>query len=186
MADSALIRQTLAGQTECFAVLMERHLGVVRRRIGSLVRNTTDLDDVIQEVLVKVWRHLSQYRSEASFRTWMTSVAINETVQFYRTQQRRPVCQPYDLDTFASRSDSPHQALARLETDAAIRSAVAALPAKYRQVLTLRHLEQLSVRDTAQRTQSSIPAVKARLFRARLVLSATLQRSRIRGLASAA
>src|ERR1700693_5341540 len=76
--DSALIKLALAGQTECFMVLTNRHLPAVRRRIGSIVPNRADVDDLLQEVLLKVWRHLSTFRSQSSFRTWMTRVAINE------------------------------------------------------------------------------------------------------------
>ena len=184
--DSALIKLAQAGQTECFRVLIDRHLVAVKRRIGAMVRNTTDVDDLFQEVLFKVWRHLSTFRSESSFRTWMTRVAINEALQFYRRERCRPTCQPIGgLDAFVSQSESPHQSFARVQATQAVRNAVVILPDKYRQVLILRDLEQLSARETAQRLQSSIPAVKTRLFRARLMLLAAIERSRIRGLASA-
>ncbi len=79
--DSTLIKLALAGQAECFAVLMDRHLVAVRRRICSMVGNASDADDLLQEVLLKVWRRLSTFRSESSFRTRMTRVAINEALQ---------------------------------------------------------------------------------------------------------
>jgi RNA polymerase sigma factor (sigma-70 family) len=175
--DSALIKLALAGQTECFMVLTNRHLPAVRRCIGSIVPNTTDADDLLQEVLLKVWLHLSTVRSESTFRTWMTRVAVNEALQSYRRKQRRPICQALDdFDIFASPNESPLQSLTRAETTQIVRNAVVELPAKYRQVLILRHLEQLSLRETAQWLQSSVPAVKSRLFRARLMLLAALGR----------
>jgi len=187
LEDATLIRLTLAGQAECFAVLMDRHLGAVRKRIGAMVRNPADVDDLSQEVSLKVWRNLAQYRSEASFRTWMTRVAINETLQSHRREKRRPVCQSIsDLNGLAASGESPHQALARAEGIQVVRRAVAGLARKHRQVLILRDLEQLNARDTAQSIQSSIPAVKSRLFRARLKLSEALQRSRFPRLGRAA
>jgi RNA polymerase sigma-70 factor (ECF subfamily) len=174
--DSALIRLALAGQAECFTVLMNRHLPAVRRRIGSIVRNTADVEDLLQEVLLKVWRHLSTFRAQSSFRTWMTRVAINEALQSYRREQRRPICQPLgDFDSFASPDESALQCLTRAEAIRVVRKAVVELPSKYRQVLILREFEQLSVVEIAQSLRSSIPAVKTRLFRARVML----QRSRI-------
>src|SRR5258706_16143342 len=171
--DDALIKLTLAGQTECFTVLTNRHLPAVRRRIGSMVPNTTDVDDLLQEALLKVWRHLSTFRSESSFRTWMTRVAINEAMQYYRRKQRRPICQAVgDFDTFVSPNESPLQSLARAETLQVVRKAVVELPAKYRQVLILREFDQLSEREAAQSLHSSIPAVKKRLFRAPVMLQA--------------
>ncbi len=116
--DSTLIKLALAGQTECFTILTNRHLPAVRRRIGSIVPNTTDADDLLQDVLLKVWRHLSTFRSESTFRTWMTRVAINEALQSYRRGQSRPICQALgDFDTFASSTESPLQTLTRAEND---------------------------------------------------------------------
>jgi RNA polymerase sigma-70 factor (ECF subfamily) len=178
--DSALIKLALQGQTECFAVLMDRHLAAIKKCIGSMVRNATDADDLLQEVLLKVWRHLSTFRSESSFRTWMTRVAVNEALQSYRRQQRRPLCAAtWNLDVLASPSESPLQSLTRAETTRVVRKAVVELPAIYSRVLILRDLEQLSIRETAQRLQSSVPAVKTRLFRARLMLLAVLRGSKI-------
>jgi len=175
--DSVLIKLALAGQNECFMALANRYLPGVRRRIASMVRNTADVDDLLQEVLLKVWRHLSTFRSQSSFRTWMTRVAINEALQSYRREQRRPICQGVaDFDTFASPNESALQSLTRAEVTRVVRKAVVELPAKYRQVLILREFEQLSVQEIAQSLHSSIPAVKTRMFRARLML----QRSKIR------
>ena len=178
--DSTLIKLALAGQADCFTVLMDRHLVAVRRRIRSMVENASDADDLLQEVLLKVWRRLSTFRSESSFRTWMIRVAINEALQLYRREQHRRLCQPLrNFDVFPSHGESPHQRLARTEVTQAVRSAVARLPAKYSQVLILRDLEELSARETAQCLKSTIPAVKTRLFRGRLMLVEALQRSGI-------
>ncbi len=184
--DSALIKLALAGQAECFTALMDRHLFAIRRRISSMVQNPADAEDVLQEVSLKVWRRLSTFRSESSFRTWMTRVAINEALQLFRQEQRRPLCQALEnLESVASTDESPYQSFSRFETTRAVRRAVAELPAKHRDVLILRDLRELSARETAQSLESTVPAVKTRLFRARLMLLAAVQRSRLRGLVSA-
>jgi RNA polymerase sigma-70 factor (ECF subfamily) len=177
--DTMLIELALAGRPECFSALMDRHLSPVKRRIGTMVRNVTDLDDVLQEVMFKVWLHLSTFRSESSFRTWITRVAINEVLQTYRRERHRPTCQPLgDLNAFASSVESPFQSLARVENVEAVRRAVVGLPAKYRQVLILHDLEQRTARETARSLQVTIPAVKTRLHRGRLLLSSALQERR--------
>jgi RNA polymerase sigma-70 factor (ECF subfamily) len=175
--DSTLIELTLAGRSECFAVLMDRHLASVKRCIGAMVRNGSDVDDLVQEVLLKVWRHLGSFRSEASFRTWMTRVAVNEVLQSYRRQRQRPVCQPLEeFNVFVAPGDSPYQSLARAETTKKVRSVVEKLPEKYRSVVVLREFEQLTTREAARSLQSSVPAVKSRLVRARVLLTAALKR----------
>jgi len=136
--DGALIELALAGQTGSFDILMARHLGAVRKRIVSIVPNTTDADDLLQEVAFKVRRRLSTFRAESSFRTWMTRIAVNEALQFYRRGPLRRLCQPLeDFDNLVSGYESPHQSLARGEVVQAVRSEVGKLPEKYKQVVML-------------------------------------------------
>src|SRR5713101_5780639 len=114
--DSTLIKLALAGRVDCFAALMDRHVVAVRRRIWSMVRNTNDAEDLLQEVFLKVWCRLSTFRSESTFRTWIIRVATNEVLQSYRREQRRPLFQATsDLDFLPSPAESPHQSFARVE-----------------------------------------------------------------------
>jgi RNA polymerase sigma-70 factor, ECF subfamily len=177
LEDSALIELTLAGETACFNVLIDRHQASVRTRIRSMTRKTEDEDDLVQQVFFKAWRHLASFRSEAQFRTWITQIATNEVLQLYRRESHSPLCPALaNLDTFASKIESPQQSLERSEAVETVRRAIRHLPAIYRQILVLRDLKQLSEADTARLLQASIPMVKSRLFRARQMLSAELQR----------
>ena len=85
LADKLLIELTLAGRQECFGALMDGHMDCVRRRINGLIPNTSDAEDVAQEVQLKVWLNLSSFRSDSSFRTWMVRIAINESLQWHRS-----------------------------------------------------------------------------------------------------
>src|SRR6266446_4456902 len=130
LQDSTLIEKTLAGQSECFAVLMNRHMTAVRGRVKSMVRNKSDEDDLVQETFLKAWRHLSSFRSDASFRTWITRVATNEVLQLYRRNRRSaigPAAAGMDagMDACVSHDESPYQALARVEARRTIRTAIA-------------------------------------------------------------
>src|SRR6266404_6735048 len=111
LQDSALIEGTLAGRSECFTVLMNRHMVAVRGRVKSMVRNTSDEDDLVQETFLNAWRHLSSFRSDASFRTWITRVATNEVLQQYRRDRRTPIVPGAPLDACASKAESPHEVL---------------------------------------------------------------------------
>jgi RNA polymerase sigma-70 factor (ECF subfamily) len=168
--DSALIRRVLAGQTDCFEVSINRHLPTVRARVRLMAPNTADVDDILQEILLKVWGHLSSFQSQSSFRAWITRVAINEVLQSYRRKQSRSICQTFgDVDALDSPIESPLQALARAEMTRDVRNPIIELPAKYEEVLTLRSFEELSVLEIAQSVRLSVPAVKTRLFRARVI-----------------
>jgi RNA polymerase sigma-70 factor (ECF subfamily) len=181
-ADGVLIQMAIDGHNDCFSVLMDRHLVALKRRLRPMVSNEADLDDLVQEVLLKTWLHLATFRSESNLRTWMIRIGINQARQSYRMTQCRPVCQPLDeFAGIASPGESPHQRLLRDETTNAVRGAVARLPAKYREVLVLHDLTELCDKETAERLQTTIKAVKARLFRARGMLSTKLRRSGVPG-----
>jgi RNA polymerase sigma-70 factor, ECF subfamily len=175
--DSALINLLLGGHSECFAMLMDRHLAVVRRRIRGMTRSVSDADDIMQEVQLKIWRHLGSFRAESSFRTWMTSVAVNEARQFYRKEKRFPLVHDCsELPEPASPSESALHACVRGELTERLKAAVERLPAKDEQVVVLHSFQELSLQATAQELQTTIPAVKARVFRAKAALSKALLR----------
>jgi RNA polymerase sigma-70 factor (ECF subfamily) len=175
--DSVLINLVLTGNAAYFGVLMDRHLAVVRGRIRGMTRSVSDADDIMQEVQLRIWRRLGSYRSEASFRTWMTRVAINEALQFYRKANRfPPVHAGTELAELTSPSESPLQACVRAELTERLKAAVERLPAKHKQVVVLHNLQELSLQETAQELQATIPAVKTHLFRAKAALSEALLR----------
>jgi RNA polymerase sigma-70 factor (ECF subfamily) len=177
LEDDELIGLTLAGQTECFNVLIDRHKSSVRTRIRAMAPNTAHEDDLVQQAFLKAWRHLASFRFESSFRSWITRIAINEVIQLYRRECHSPVFPATrELDTFASNFESPQQSFERTETAQTIRSAIAGLPATYKQILILHYFEELSEAEAARWLHGSIAMVKSRLFRARQMLLAALQR----------
>jgi RNA polymerase sigma-70 factor (ECF subfamily) len=176
VTDQVLIEMAVAGHSDCFSVLVDRHLTAVRRYLRSMVPNEPDQEDVLQEVLLKVWRHLADFRLECSLRTWMIQIAINEVRQWYRRRTSQRVFQPLeDSAPIASMQDSPEKCLLRNEAGRAVHSGLATLPAKYRDVLVLRYLEENTGEGTAKRLGTTVAAVKTRTFRARRLLSTRLR-----------
>jgi RNA polymerase sigma-70 factor (ECF subfamily) len=174
--DEVLIEMAVAGRSDCFSVLVDRHLTAVRRHLRAMVPNEPDQEDVLQEVLLKVWRHLGDFRLECNLRTWMIQIAINEVRQWYRRRTSRRVFQSLeDSGPIASMQDSPEKRLLRNEAARAVQRSLAALPAKYRDVLVLRYLEENTGEDTAKSLGMTVPAVKTRTFRARRLLSTKLR-----------
>jgi RNA polymerase sigma-70 factor (ECF subfamily) len=177
-SDRDLIRLTLEGQTDCFTALMDRHLSAIRRCIGFMLRGGEAVEDLTQEVILKAWRFLSAFRAESSFRTWLTSVAVNEVRQFQRRERYASRFQELSNPAvLASRGESPDEHLGRMETMEAVRALVKSLPARYREVVILRELEEMSILEIAERLRCTVPTVKTRLFRGRSMLLAGVQKS---------
>jgi RNA polymerase sigma-70 factor (ECF subfamily) len=178
LGDEALIDMTLAGQNGCFDVLMDRHLGTVRKRVHAMIRDFAQAEDVVQEVQLKTWTHLSSFRADSSFRTWITRIAINESLQSHRRAKAQHRCDGANLDQFAASGESPLTCYARREMAGTVRRAIHRLPAQFRQILILRDLRELTIEETARHLKSSRPLVKSRLLRARIMLSKALQQHR--------
>jgi len=173
--DKALVQMALAGHGEYFAELVQRHTNTVARRALSIVRSESDAEDVVQEVFLKAWRALPTFRADASIRTWLTAIATNEALQFYRRQRRHNWEPLGEFDTMVCHSEPADKAVIRGEQERAIRGAILKLPLKYREIVILRDLEELSTNATAERLKSTVPAVKTRLLRGRLRLAAALR-----------
>lgn len=185
--DTALVQMALAGQSECFGELVHRHTKTVRARVVSIIRNSSDVDDVVQEVFFKAWRALPTFRADSTLRTWLNSIASNEAVMLWRRERRHRLYEtPQECDTVAWRGDPADRMVIRDEAARAIRGAIVKLPVKYREVVLLRDIEEVSEAATAQRLKSSLPAVKSRLHRGRLKLAAALRGSAGQGLPHAA
>jgi RNA polymerase sigma-70 factor, ECF subfamily len=176
--DKALIEMTLAGHHACFEALMARHLDAVRKRVGTMIPNKAEAEDVLQEVQLKSWKHLSSFRCDSSFRTWTTRIAINEALQSIRRARTRHGWDAMDLDRLVAPTDSPERLYARREMAGTVRRAIRRLPTKFQQILVLRELREMSIREAARELNSNPPLVKTRLFRARAMLSKVLQRQR--------
>jgi RNA polymerase sigma-70 factor (ECF subfamily) len=176
--DTALIEMTLAGHNACFEALMDRHLDLVRKRVAAMIPNQAEAEDVLQEVQLKTWKHLSSFRCDSSFQTWITRIAINEALQSIRRARARHGWDVVDLDRLATPTDSPERLYAREEMAGTVRRAIRQLPMKLQQILVLRDLRELSVREAAHQLKSNLPLVKTRLFRARTMLSKVLRQQR--------
>jgi RNA polymerase sigma-70 factor (ECF subfamily) len=174
LEEAALIRCVAAGDTGRFFDLIHPHLVLVWRTIRARMRNDADAQDVIQETLLKAFKHLAQFRFEASFRTWLCQIAINQVCQTRRDAASWRIA---DLDErefehmlVSDRQDSIEARCERLESGQMLGEAIAALPKKYRQVVQLRDLRELSIDETARSLYLTRSAVKSRHHRARQLL----------------
>jgi RNA polymerase sigma-70 factor, ECF subfamily len=174
--DEALIHLTVEGCTECFSVLFERHSTAIRRYLRMMLKHTEDVEDILQNVFLKAWLKLPSFRFEATFRSWLTSIAMNEVFQHYRHFRYRPMCTEFpNFEKLVCTSESPEDSALRAETVQILRLAVARLPKQYREVVILCDIEQRTAGETARHLNTTVPSVKTRRFRGKRMLSAALK-----------
>jgi RNA polymerase sigma-70 factor (ECF subfamily) len=182
--EAGLIAQILAGEKEVFHELIRPFERMVYLTLLSIVKNETEAEDAAQEAVISAYRHLASFRGDAKFSTWLTSIAINEGRKRLR-KSKGAAEESIEERTESDEGDYtpapltdwreiPLEALERKELREALRVAVTELPDIYRQVFTLRDLEELNVEETAQALGINPGAVKVRLHRARMMLQKRL------------
>jgi RNA polymerase sigma-70 factor, ECF subfamily len=174
-----LIRRIADGEHEVFYELIRPHEKRVYAAAFALLRNQADAEDCAQEAMLKAFKNIRQFRSEAKFSTWLIQIAVNEARK-RRRQQRSDLTEPIDQvqgaeGTYAPREfadwrEIPSEALERKEVREKLAEALSAIGHIYREVFVLRDMEQLSIEDTAKALGISTASVKTRLLRARLML----------------
>src|SRR3989441_6425514 len=179
-----LIARILAGEKELFHQLIRPYERMVYLTLFSIVKNETEAEDGAQEAVISAYRHLGSFRAEAKFSTWLTTIAINEGRKRLRKAKdaaEDSIDEPTDGQegdyTPAPLTDwreIPLEALERKELREVLRRAVAGLPDIYRQVFTLRDLEELNIEETAEALGLNPGVVKVRLHRARMMLQRRL------------
>jgi RNA polymerase sigma-70 factor, ECF subfamily len=182
LPDVELLQQAASGDGEAFAALFERYRHVVYRFARAMTGSPDAAEDVTQEVFVILMRELSRYVPERSaFSTYLYGIARNVSRDRVRRERRF-----LSLDTLGlsvpERLDgvprvSPFERLVDQEAGAEVRRALAQLPDRYREVVILCDLHDLSYAQVAAVVRASVAAVRARLHRGRHLLRRRLRRS---------
>ena len=186
------IRRILAGEKQLFHELIRPCERGIYFLLLSLLGNETEAEDAAQETAIKVFLNLHLFRGESQFRTWVLSIARNEGLGRLRKHAARredsleadseEQTGDYTPAILTSWREIPSEALEQKELGALLRKAIDGLPAIYRNVVLLRDIEEMDVRETAAVLGISEGAVKVRLHRARALLQRDLA-PRLKGFA---
>jgi RNA polymerase sigma-70 factor (ECF subfamily) len=172
-----------------FNQMLEPNLLPLNRFVVGMVGNPYDAEDIVQETVAKAFIHFAEFRAESKFKTWLMSIAINEVRTRRRTEFRSRLTY-FDFDQLerlanATSNDSPFRQYQENETARLVQNAILSLHPTYKEMIRLRAIDGLNIADTARRLSISVPAAKARYYRAVHSLSHTLMRQTRRVLGSA-
>ena len=177
MPDSSIVRRVLAGDTEAYAILVERYYQRCVRYALRVVGNREDAEEAVQDALLRAYRSLDRYEERGQFASWLFHILANQcrsaVVRVARREQKFP-------DLFdgaeAAEPNVEHITVAAHDASPAERldAALAMLPAEQREALALRFGESLRYEDMAAITGASVSALKMRVSRATARLRALL------------
>jgi RNA polymerase sigma-70 factor, ECF subfamily len=178
--DTGLVARVQNGELDAFEELVARHSRRVYRTLVGIIGNVEQAQDAMQDTFLKAFEHIGDFRGRSKFSTWLISIASNTALQLLR-ERKHLEC----LDDAGEEAEfrprqvrawdaDPEQLYSQAERRRLVESGLMKLPSKYRVVLVLRDLEQLSAEEAATALGLRIPAIKARLFRARMMLREAL------------
>ena len=177
LPDSEIVRRVRGGDRALFEVLMRRHNQRIYRAARAIVKDETEVEDVMQQAYINAFLHLHQFEERAEFSTWLTRIALNEA--FARRQKLRTIesitanvdaDRGAFMDTLRSPQPDPERQAYAQELRQVLEDAVDELPETYRAVFMLRDVEGLSTSETSAGLGLGEEAVKTRLHRARAMI----------------
>jgi RNA polymerase sigma-70 factor, ECF subfamily len=180
--DVRLMRLVARGDTSAFEKVIERHQALVAGTAARMLGSNSDVEDIAQQVFIRVWKSARRYVPRAKFTTWLLKITRNLVFNELRRAKRRaqvPLQSDPGIEEFPLKDETnpaPDAALLEDELQRAIEEAIMQLPESQRMALVLRRYEQLSYEEIAEVLDLSVPAVKSVLFRARTELRSRLSK----------
>ena len=180
--DAELIAAVLGGDTASFEPLLKKYQPRVFATARRYARRESEVEDIVQEVFLKVFHKLNSFRGDAPFEHWLMRLAVRTCYDFLRAHQRNREMSLADftdehtnwLDHFAANpADASENAAAAREL---VEKVLAQLSPAARLVITLLEIEDRPVKEVAALTGWSIPVVKIRAFRARAQMRKCLEK----------
>jgi RNA polymerase sigma-70 factor (ECF subfamily) len=171
--DEELVSQAGSGEREALEVLIRRYLWPVFHFVYKILRTKEEAEDVSQEVFVKVWRNLAKFDHNLRFEPWLFRIARNTALDRLKKKQSIPFS-AYDTDdqenwlaeTLVSLEPTPEEAVDSSAAKGVLDAALEKLSPHQRQVVRMRHFEQLSFREIAASLAEPTNTVKSRYRRA--------------------
>jgi RNA polymerase sigma factor (sigma-70 family) len=176
--DFSLVRQALAGDQKAFHKLRLKYYTPIFKLISRMIHSREEVEDLTQEAFIKAFSSLASFNEEYSFSTWLYKIATNNAIDHVRKKKiqtfsiNKPI-ESEESDYSFELPDTelePDQELIAAQRKKMLDDAMDSLPAKYRQVILMRHVDEKEYQEIAKILKLPLGTVKAHIFRARELL----------------
>ncbi|MBL7974507.1 MAG: sigma-70 family RNA polymerase sigma factor [Candidatus Kapabacteria bacterium] len=184
--DCLVIQEILTGNTAAFKVLQKKYQRQITSLLRRMVRDHDDVQDLVQETFIKAYRALASFQCEHSFEKWLYKIASNNCIDYLRRKRFNIISMDKPIGTSDGGEmmmeledpDSPQPDAEMLQRERTIRlqEAFEALPPKYKEVIRMRHEEEMDYQEIADKLDLPLGTVKAHIFRARQMMYKKLQK----------
>lgn len=182
--DLLLLEEIAKGSQAAYNKLQKKYYKIVLSLIRKMIKDEDDVEDLTQEAFIKAFGALDSFNSNYNFSSWLFRIASNHCIDFLRKKRfqtisiNQPVNNDEDEQYIEIKDDSyqPEITIMNEERKAALKKAIEELPENYRDIIKLRHEEDLDYKEISEKLDMPLGTVKAHLFRARKLLLETLKK----------
>jgi len=182
-----LVSAAKSGEHGAFVELCRRSGTFLKRRIQRMVRNREDTEDVLQETLLRAYKHLTGFRAQCGFQSWITAIATNNALMFLRKRRNHRETQiglitadgkEFETLEVSDPSHNPEQLYANRQANRTVADALKMLSPASRILVEHYHQDEVRLVDAASAIGITEAAAKSRLLRARHALRRHLKNDR--------
>jgi len=181
--DQSLVLKVQSGDKSAFDLLVLKYQHRVAKLVSRFIYNHAEVEDVTQEVFIKAYRALANFRGDSAFYTWLYRIAVNTAKNYLVTMSRRPPstdleagdAENMELGASLRENATPESNMLAKEIGDTVKQAVDQLPDDLKTAIVLREIEGLSYEEIADVMACPIGTVRSRIFRAREAIDSDLK-----------
>lgn len=177
LEDDELVFKAMKGDQHAFKLLMDKYQKPLYFHVLKMVKQHEQVEDLVQEAFMKAFNNIHAYNTTFAFSTWLYRITTNHTIDYLRKRKLKttsihdPIRTKHgEIEIEIDSQNETDRHIIRKERKAILHDAISNLPDKYRQVIVMRHLEEMSYDEIAGELDLPLGTVKAHIFRAREML----------------
>lgn len=166
VTDHELVERVLGGDEKAFREIIIRHNRIIYAAARPVLGNSSDLDDIVQDILIKIFMGLSKFRGDSLLSTWIYRISRNESLNA-ASKNRPDTLDIHALHDIPSPSDTPDKVYRKKSEQKKLRACLEELEDNYREIIELRYIAEKSYKEIASILDKPIGTVKTDIHRAR-------------------
>jgi RNA polymerase sigma-70 factor (ECF subfamily) len=178
LEDDKLVERAIQGDQQAYKEIMDKYQKPLYFHVLKMVRNHEQVEDLVQEAFMKAFKNLNTYNTNYAFSTWLYRITTNHTIDYLRKKKLKTTSMNEPVKTrdgeieiqISDEQAKTDRKIIREQRKRIIHEAIDNLPEKYRIVIEMRHLQELSYQEIADQLDLPLGTVKAHIFRAREML----------------
>jgi|TARA_B110000014_G_C20123488_1_gene596697 RNA polymerase sigma-70 factor (ECF subfamily) len=182
--DQKLVEKAQKGDKKAFGMLVEKYQRRLNRLLSRMVRDQSEIEDIVQDSFVKAYRAINNFRGDSAFYTWLYRIGINTAKNHLVKLGKRPKAmndvEIEEIENFEDAQDlrnidTPESSMMNNQIATAVNQTIEALPDELKQAISLREMDGLSYEEISELMNCPIGTVRSRIFRAREAIAEKLK-----------